>query len=274
MIRKLAYILALLWTVPGHALSLPEENPVPGGIVIKAFEYHGQQIPEVYYNKHRALVIRDGAQWLAVIGIPLSAKPGQQEFVIVDGQNKSHHETFTIHDKQYRTQRLTIKDKRKVEPNAEDLQRIKQERKRITAALRYWSDEPPSRLVFAAPVDGERSSSFGLRRYFNNQPRKPHSGMDIAAPRGTVIRAPADGTVINTGDYFFNGNSVFVDHGRGLITVYSHLDTIAVHEGQHVKTGDSLGTVGATGRVTGPHLHWGVSLNDSRIDPALVLERP
>ena len=124
---------------------------------------------------------------------------------------------------------------------------------------------------FIPPVDGRLSSLFGLKRFFNNQPKNPHSGLDIAAPAGTPIQAPASATVINTGDYYYNGNTVFLDHGQGLISGYFHMTEIKVKAGQQLKQGDIIGTVGATGRVTGPHLHWNVYLNRTKVDPALFI---
>jgi len=261
---------------PSLALTqnLPTEALIPGGVAIISLGDASKSKPQVKYNKQPILTVKRDNQWLAVVGIPLSTKPGQQFIHVqsVEGQKKI---SFDVKDKKYRTQHITIKNKRKVNPNKMDMTRINKERPIIRSALKHWSDSADVDLRFRTPVKGKKSSSFGSRRVFNNQPRRPHSGMDIAAALGVEITAPAAGKVIEAGDYFFNGNSVFVDHGQGLITMYCHMDKITVKVGENIAAGDKLGTVGKTGRVTGPHLHWTVSLNNARVDPALFLaEQP
>ncbi len=268
-----SYAFALLFTLSLSAVhALPKVSAVPGGVVVieLATDNAGKK-PTAYFNKKPLLVIKKGNRWLAVVGIPLTATIGVQQIEQKTASGKIIRHDFTVNDKAYKTQRLTVTNKRKVNPYTEDMERIIREKKRTKKTLAHWDPRELNNLVFITPVEGRRSSSFGLRRVFNGQPRKPHSGMDIAAPTGTPVITPIAGTVTNVGDYFFNGNSVFIDHGQGLITMYLHLDRIDVKEGDFLEQGDLLGTVGATGRVTGPHLHWGISLNDARVDPALFL---
>ena len=207
----------------------------------------------------------------AVVGVPLDAAPGAQEVAIrtIDGERTI---TFDVVAKEYPEQRLTIANRRQVNPLPEDLERISRESELQRAAYARRTPARPGLLPFEQPVEGIYSSPFGLRRFLNDQPRSPHSGLDIAADAGTPLAAPAPGTIALTGDFFFSGNVVYIDHGGGLVTMYGHLDSIAVEAGDEVGRGDVIGTVGATGRVTGPHLHWTVSIQGVRVDPVLVME--
>jgi murein DD-endopeptidase MepM/ murein hydrolase activator NlpD len=264
-------LLALLIFQGARAESaLPRAAAVPGGVVILDLGPVASDPPQVFFNDHRVLVLEHSARWSAVVGVPLATKPGKQRVRIEQAGAEPRYKTFAVGAKKYAVQRLTVPPAQ-VNLSKEDEERVARERVRIDAALETWSGTAPENLRLAQPVPGTRSSSFGLRRVFNDEPRNPHSGMDIAADAGTPIQAPASGTVIDTGDYFFNGRTVFIDHGEGLITMYCHLSAIEVQPDQHVATGEVLGKVGATGRVTGPHLHWGVSLNRAFVDPALFL---
>ncbi len=248
---------------------LPHTAAVPGGVVILDIGPAGNLAPEVYYRKKRVMVVQNNGQWQAVVGISLTAKPGKHQIRI---KGQSTPRPFQVNAKQYPEQHLTIKNKRKVNPNKTDMQRIRSERGRINAALRHWEPQAEIDTHFSLPLTGRFSSPFGLRRFFNEQPRKPHSGIDIAAPKGTPIHAPAAGKVIERGEFFFNGKSVFIEHGQGLVTLYAHMSRIDVEPGQRVSRGEIIGAVGQTGRATGPHLHWGVSLNNTSVDPALFFD--
>ena len=266
-----AWVAALCQTAnESQELELPASSLVPGGLVILDLDESSPSPPQVTYRDHRVMVLRQGDKWRALVGIPLSAEPGR-DVVRIGDADPPKYQAFTVEPKQYATQRLKVAPAQ-VDLSKKDLERVERERTRIDAALETYSPAPPATLQLQPPVAGPRSSSFGLRRVFNEQPRSPHSGMDIAAPEGAPVLAPAAGRVVDTGNYFFNGNTVFIDHGQGLITMYCHLSAIGVQAGQVVNAKDPIGKVGKTGRVTGPHLHFGVSLNRAFVDPALFLQ--
>jgi len=250
---------------------LPLTAPVPGGVAIVCVGRAPGPAPQVAFDGQRVLVARVGDVWHAVVGLPLALRPGAHELSVLDGETSVRTIRFDVGSRKYETQHLVLADRRQVDPAPEDLRRIAREQEALARAFSTFSDAATDSLAFALPSEGRISSSFGLRRILNNEPRQPHSGLDIAAPAGTPIAAPAAGTVIETGDYFFNGLTVLLDHGQGMITMYNHLSQIDVAKGARVARGERIGAVGQTGRVTGPHLHWSVSLNNARVDPALFL---
>ncbi|MHB8742636.1 MAG: peptidoglycan DD-metalloendopeptidase family protein [Sulfuricaulis sp.] len=270
---KMWTLFSLLLGSLAQAQEIPRASPVPGGIAIIPILPDSKPIPVARFEGNRVLTILHGDQWEAVVGLPLTLAPGPQIITVDIGQGQMREYPFTVRSKEYAAQYLTLKNKRMVEPTAQDLVRIKHDQEIIHGAFTTWTDRPLSSLQFRLPLSGRLSSVFGLRRFFNNQPRQPHSGIDIAAPEGTPVVAPLAGTVLVTGEYFFNGKTIFIDHGQGLISMFNHLSRITVEPGTPVDQGQKIGEVGMTGRVTGPHLHWSVSLNDSRVDPELFLPR-
>jgi murein DD-endopeptidase MepM/ murein hydrolase activator NlpD len=252
-----------------NANELPDELNAPGGVVI--IPINSKDRPKAFFYDKRVLVIGESQNWKAIIGIPLKIELGEHKLKVVSNGVEANY-LFEVVGKAYEAQYLTIKNKRQVNPNKEDMLRITRERKLISKAKINWREIDNVPLRFIKPAKGRFSSAFGLRRFFNNQPRNPHSGLDIAAETGTPIVAPAAGIVTNAGDYFFNGKTVFLDHGQGLITMYCHMENISVEEGDIVDVNDLLGTIGSTGRVTGAHLHWSVILNNTTVEPLLFLK--
>ena len=289
-------------------LSFPMSRAVPGGVAVVPLGA-ARRAPKVIWNGIPVLVTGSSSGWFAVLGIPLhtlqdrlvlevqdaasgapraakqvsahdKGKGRDAETTATAGAGKAQSEASStglrridvpVRPYQYAEQHLKVAPGQ-VTLSKEVLSRHLRERKQSARVMATWTEPVPASLQLHQPVPGVRSSSFGLRRFFNGQSRNPHGGMDIAAPVGTPVKAAAPGVVIDTGDYFFNGNTVWVDHGAGLLTMYCHLDRIRARVGQRVRTGDVIGTVGKTGRVTGPHLHWSVCLNRTMVDPALFLK--
>ena len=266
-------LIALMLQTTVVEAALPRASTVPGGVAVIDVGDIAESQPIVKWQGRQVLVIPDGTRRKVIIGIALAIVPGVYSIELQRGSEPITKHTFTVVAKKYVEQRLKVPPSQ-VDLSAEDAARVEVEQKRIRTSLDSFSAVPPATFLLRQPVKGRRSSSFGLRRFFNNQPRNPHSGMDIAAATGTSIVAPADGVVLDVGSFFFNGGTVFLDHGGGFVTMYCHLSAWDVKPGDVVKAGQAIGKVGATGRVTGPHLHFGVTLNGASVDPALFIAAP
>lgn len=273
-LHRLFLVGLLAFGASATAQPLPVHAPVPGGIAVIDLGANDQPKPSVFYRDHPVLVIDNDGRWTAIVGIPLITRPGPQQLKISRG-GQPDRLAFPVDPKQYPAQYINLPKgkERYVSPPPEDLARIQRESPVLDRILATWSDTEKVDTDFHPPVRGRLGSPFGLRRFFNDKPRNPHSGLDLVAPQGTPVKAPAPAKVIGTGNFFFTGNAVFLDHGQGLLSGYFHLDSITVKPGQQVKRGEIIGTVGATGRVTGPHLHMNVYLNGTKVDPELFLRR-
>lgn len=252
--------------------SAPQQALVPGGIAILPLPADLPAAVTASFNEYPVLIdTLPGGERRLIIGIPLGTEPGAAS-VTISSSKGSQAFSFTIGSKHYTEQHITLPPNDKhVNPGPEELARYAREAKEQQVAYKTFSENGAGWPEFIMPTKGQTSGTFGLKRFFNGEARAPHLGMDIPAPEGQSIWAPADGVVVQTGDYFFNGRTVMIDHGHGLISMLCHMRKVKVKTGARVKQGDLIGLVGHTGRATGPHLHWTVSLNNARIDPLLVV---
>jgi murein DD-endopeptidase MepM/ murein hydrolase activator NlpD len=230
----------------------------------------GGAVPTATWQQRPVLITTDAGRFKAVVGVALATEPGQYPLEVTSADGTKRTVPVRITAKKYREQHLTVAPGQ-VDLSPEDAARVEKELLRLRASYDSFSALAPATFMLQQPTPGPRGDTFGYRRFFNKQPRNPHSGMDISASTGAPVIAPADGVVLDTGDFFFNGGTVILDHGRGFVTIYLHLSAWNVKPGDVVKAGQAIGKVGATGRVTGPHLHFGVMLNGASVDPALFL---
>jgi murein DD-endopeptidase MepM/ murein hydrolase activator NlpD len=261
-----------LWPRAAWAVRwLPVATPVPGGVAIVVLGAANTPRPAARLDGRPVLVLAQGAAWVAVVGIGLAADAAQPlTLAVTEADGRAHEVALKLQDKAYAEQQLRVAPKH-VDLSPRDQARYERERAHLAQVLRHYAAREPATLQLLTPTRGPRSSSFGLRRLFNGEARNPHSGMDIAAPTGTPVTSAAAGEVIDTGDYFFNGQTVIVDHGQGFLSLYCHLSAIDTRAGAALDAGAPIGKVGATGRVTGAHLHFSVYLNAQAVDPALFL---
>lgn len=265
MKRIITGVIITLFCLPVSATALTLEGKcMQGGMVI------GKVDPseKVYY---RGKPVRVSPEGLFVIGFSRDADPATViEVHHLSGGVEKH--PLAIEKRTYRIQRINGLPPRKVTPSPADLARIQKERSLVKAVRKKDRPGTDFAQTFIWPVTGRISGVYGSQRILNGKPRAPHYGIDIAAPTGTPIKAPADGVVsLAHKDMFYSGGTLIVDHGHGLSTSYLHLHKILVKEGQQVRQGEVIARVGATGRVTGPHLHWGMNWFDTRLDPSLLV---
>lgn len=264
---NLLFVLGL----PAQA-ALPRAANVPGGVALVNLgpAAAGSSPPRAWLGEQQVLVTAAAGQWVAVVGLALDTTPGSHALRVAAGDT-ARSVSFSVNGKDYPEQRITLKDSSKVQLSASDLARVEGEIAAIQGIKRHWRDADDTDTGFVLPAEGRLTGRFGVRRFFNGEARSPHAGFDIATPRGTAVKANAHGMVLAAGDYFFNGQTVFVDHGNGLISMYCHLERIDVQVGEAISKGQRLGRSGMTGRASGPHLHWSVILNGAMVDPQLFV---
>ncbi len=263
-----ALITAAAFLITVFASTSASAGAFPGGV-------YSWRLPagaeNVRFAKKPVMIVNG----TALVGLGLSQAVGEADLTYtVNGEEQTH--TFAVSGKSYTEQHLEIANRAMVNPPAETLERISEESRRQRRLYASFAETPDALVEgeaagFMQPLQGIITSLFGHRRFFNGQPRRPHSGLDIAAETGTPVASAGAGVVTLADDLYFNGNTVFVDHGQGLVTMYCHLSETTVAVGDRVEQGDIIGLVGATGRVTGAHLHWTVSLNGNRVDPPTFL---
>lgn len=267
-------LAALLFCVPALSWAagsaFPLDDAVPGGVAVVALPA-AEQAPHVEFSGQRVMVVSHQGHWYALVGLSLDTVAGTKMLDVALPGSSDIHVGFTVMPKEYAVQALTISNPEMVNPTPAQLQRIDREQQHLAKVTGTWRNAAKPSISFIWPAVGPETSSFGLKRVLNGEPKSPHSGIDIGAPAGTPLKAPADARVADVGNYYYCGKTLTLDMGQGLFSVYCHLSKIKVRPGQKVKQGQLVAKIGATGRTTGPNLHWTVRLNEVPVDPHVFL---
>ena len=269
----IAAICAILSAAAPLRVTAPAALLQPGSVVLLTID-SDEPLPSLRaraFNRELAPFPVNEKTWQVLVGIDLDVKPGRH-LVDVETADPGTRATYAlvVEPRRFPTRTLKV-DPDLVNPPAEELPRIAREAEQLR---RLWAAPAGARLwegPFVRPVPDAANSSFGTRSIYNGEARSPHGGTDFVSPAGRPIKAPNAGRVVLAAPLYFTGGTVVIDHGRGVFSLFAHLSTIAVHEGDTVRTGEMIGEVGATGRVTGPHLHWAVRLGGARVDPLSLL---
>ena len=263
--------MSAAWSIAASPTAgLPRESRVPGGVALVAVARADEPKPVVTRDGANVWTVKRGASWIAVIGLPLSAAPGEH-LVNVSGDGNAKSVPFTVQNKRYPVQHVTLKDNAMVEPPPEVMARIETESTHLKTVRSHWRESVATDAAFTLPAKGRLSGRFGGSRVLNGKPRAPHAGLDVAVMTGTPVLAPGAGVVLDTGDYYFCGKTMFIDHGNGLLSLFCHLSEHTAQVGDSVRKGQAVARSGATGRASGPHLHWSVYLNGVSVEPELFV---
>lgn len=262
MFRYVLFVFSCLFV--SSAISA-EHKGVNGGVIAVKLPTGAT---EAEFNDENQLIILGHA----IVAIPHEAEAKMHKLIVSLNDGSFQAIDFEVQSKEYEEQHITIENQDYVTPPEETIKRRQEEAAMMREAYARRSPVIEDILPIVIPVEGQVTGVFGTKRFFNGEQRNYHTGVDYAAPAGTPISAPAPGTVVVTHDMFFNGKTVVIDHGSGFISVMCHLDEIDVEKDSELQRGDVIGTVGSTGRSTGPHLHWTISLQGTKIDPEMFME--
>jgi murein DD-endopeptidase MepM/ murein hydrolase activator NlpD len=254
---------------PHPEILLSPPSPGPGDIMIVTVKGLNGPV-EGTFNSKKIYFNAVGDSFRAVVGIDLFMEPGSYALDIAAGSSSAEHRTVVVQKKEYPVQHLQL-PKGMVELSPENEARVERELK-LTNSI--WPSETGRSWdgVFVNPREGKISTVFGVRRFMNKIPKSPHTGVDVEAEEGDPVRAPNNGTVTLVDNLYYSGNSVVLDHGQGIFTMFFHLSKVLVKSGQQVRKGDVIALVGSTGRSTGAHLHWGVRMQGARVDPQELIK--